>query len=59
MSKILSKEQIENWRRVLFTMVGSYALIMPEEDVQRMRDEMQSRFGEDDAPQAQQPGGVL
>lgn len=39
--KPLTDEQIENWRRVLCGMLGPYALIMPKEQVQRLRDKMQ------------------
>jgi len=41
----LTPEQIKNWRSVLLTLVGPWALMMPDEDVQRMRDEMQRRAG--------------
>ena len=37
----LTKEQIANWRKVLCTMIGPWALIMPEKQVQQMRDRMQ------------------
>jgi len=37
----LTTEQIENWRRVLLTMVGPYALIMPAEEIQGFRNKMQ------------------
>jgi len=39
----LSSEQIENWRRVLSMMVGPYAYIMPEAEIQRHRDSMQKQ----------------
>jgi hypothetical protein len=38
----LTPEQIKNWRKVLCGMVGPYALIMPDEEVQKFRDKMQS-----------------
>lgn len=40
---MLSKEQIENWRKVLCHQLGPYALIMPEEQIQAIRDRMQDR----------------
>jgi hypothetical protein len=42
----LTPEQIKNWRNVLLGMLGPYALLMPDEDVQKMRDNMQSHFSE-------------
>lgn len=39
--ELLTPEQIQNWRRVMVGMLGPYALIMSDEDVQRMRDKMQ------------------
>lgn len=36
----LTPEQIENWRNVLFLQLGSYALIMPAEEIQWLRDKM-------------------
>ena len=40
----LAAEQIENWRNVLLGVIGDYALIMSDNEVQRMRDEIQKRF---------------
>ena len=40
----LTPEQIKNWRNVLLGMLGPYALLMPDEDVQKMRDNMQAHF---------------
>jgi len=37
----LTPEQIENWRKVLVMQLGPYALMMPDEEVQMMRDKMQ------------------
>jgi hypothetical protein len=45
-SNKLTPEQIKNWRNVLLGMLGPYALLMPDEDVQKMRDNMQSHFSE-------------
>ena len=39
----LTTEQIENWRNVLLGMIGPYALIMPVEQVQAMRDKFQEQ----------------
>ena len=38
----LSDEQVKHWREVLSMTLGPYAFIMPREDVQKMRDKMQS-----------------
>ena len=38
----LSLSQIENWRRVLFDQIGQYALIMPADEIQRIRDKIQT-----------------
>ena len=38
----LTDKQIENWRRVLVTMIGPYALIIPREQIQHIRDRMKS-----------------
>lgn len=38
----LTDEQVENWRRVLCAMFGPYALIMPREQVQAIRDRIQA-----------------
>lgn len=37
----LSPTQVQNWRRVLFGMIGPYALIMPTSEIQQFRDKMQ------------------
>ena len=37
----LTPEQIKNWRRVMSVMRGPYALIMPDEEVQALRDKFQ------------------
>jgi len=37
----LTPEQIQNWRKVLCGMVGAYALIMPDSEVQAFRDKLQ------------------
>ena len=37
----MTPEQIQNWRKVLVGMLGPYALIMPEADVEKFRDKFQ------------------
>lgn len=37
----LTPEQAENWRMAMTSMFGPYALIMPEAQIQRLRDKMQ------------------
>lgn len=46
-SEKLTPEQIKNWRNVLFGMIGSYALIMPEEDIEAFRARMQHEADKD------------
>jgi len=43
MTEKLTDEQIENWRKVLCLQLGPYALLMPKEDIQRLRDKMQAQ----------------
>ena len=49
----LTTEQITNWRRVLAGMIGPYALLMPDEEIERlchrMNRDAQLRIGADDA----------
>lgn len=40
----LSPEQIQNWRRVLCGMLGPYALIAPDEQIQALRDRFQQQI---------------
>lgn len=40
--KKLTPQQVEHWRNVLFRMIGPYAFIMPEEDVNSMREKLQA-----------------
>jgi len=46
----LTEEQLKNWRQILFGIVGMYAFIMPDGEVERMKDKMQNQvccdFGE-------------
>ncbi len=39
----MTAEQIENFRRVLVNMIGPFALMMPDEEVVKMRDNFQAR----------------
>ena len=42
----LTDKQLENWRKVLSTTLGPYALLMSKEEVQVMRDKMQGKIDE-------------
>ena len=42
--KGLSQEQIDNWRNILVSMLGPYALLMPDTEVQIMHDRMQEQL---------------
>jgi hypothetical protein len=45
LAKQMTPEQIKNWRGILMNMgLGPYALIMPEEMVQEIRDRIQDRI---------------
>lgn len=44
----LTQEQIKNWRTVLIGLVGPWALLMPDAEVQALRDEMQAQVLQDD-----------
>ena len=39
----LTPEQIENWRRILVTQIGPYALFMSLEEIQEHRDMIQKQ----------------
>jgi len=41
----LNAKQLKNWRNALLGVMGPWALMMPDEDVQKMRGEMQRRVG--------------
>jgi len=43
----LTPEQIKNWRTAMVGMLGPYALICSDEDVQRLRDDMQRQLDEE------------
>lgn len=40
----LTPEQIKNWREVLFSMIGSYAYLMTDAEVQMHKDMTQRRI---------------
>lgn len=42
--QILTPEQIANWRKVLVGMIGPAALILPDEQIQAMRDRFQENI---------------
>jgi hypothetical protein len=44
MNNPMTPEQIKNFREVLCGMIGPYALLMPDEQVIRMRDKFQERL---------------
>jgi hypothetical protein len=39
----LTEEQIKNWRKMLCGILGPYALIMPVEDIEKMRYKIQEQ----------------
>ena len=41
----MTPEQVLNWRRVLCGMLGPYALIMSDDEINKIRDKMQSELG--------------
>lgn len=43
----LTDEQLDNWRKVLAMHFGPHAYMMPEEEVQKMRDKMQEHVDKD------------
>jgi hypothetical protein len=42
----LSSEQMQNWRKVLCGMLGPYALIASDAEIQRMRNTFQERINQ-------------
>ena len=46
-SEKLTPEQIQSWRTAMVGLLGPYALIMSDEDVQRLRDKMQEHLDSD------------
>lgn len=56
----LTSDQIRHWRNALLLMgFGPYALIMPDEDIQRFRDNLQKRIDEDSRKNEQEVFGFL
>jgi cell division protein FtsL len=47
----MTPEQIENFRKVLYTMFGSYALILPDSDIVKFRDMLQNEVNKLDINQ--------
>jgi len=43
-AKRLTPEQIENWRKILVGMIGPYALLMSDEEIEILRNKMQARI---------------
>jgi hypothetical protein len=43
----LTPDQIANWRKMLLGLVGPYAMLMSDEEIHRVRDDLQSRVGEE------------
>lgn len=43
MSEPLTSEQRENWRTMLVALLGPYALIASDDEIQTIRDRMQAR----------------
>ena len=50
----LTDVQIDNWRKVLSMSLGPYALIMPKEEVQAIRDKMQEHVGERESGESEE-----
>ena len=48
MSKQLTEQQIENYRKVLINVFGPYALIMPIEQIQAYRNKIQGMVNQID-----------
>lgn len=51
----LSPEQIKNWRNAMIGLLGPYALIISDEDVQKMRDNIQARFNKPEHENKKEP----
>ena len=47
----LTPEQIENWRAVLCGIIGPYAVMMTNEQIQAFRDEMQANIDKNEQEQ--------
>lgn len=55
MSEELTPAQVEHWRKVLFSMVGPYALLMTAEQIQQYRDTFQANINKAIAEESPQP----
>jgi len=44
MDNKLTPEQIKNWRNYLYTIIGSYALICSEKEIQMFKDTYQGKI---------------
>lgn len=51
----MTPEQIENWRRLLSSMIGPYARIMPEEQIEEMKGLFQARIDALPEPKEEEP----
>ena len=40
----LTPKQIKNWRRILISLIGPYALLLPEFQIQEYRNKLQNRI---------------
>lgn len=43
----LTDSQIENWRKMLFEKIGAYAEIMPVEEIEKIRQGIQTQVNTD------------
>lgn len=41
---MLTDEQVKNWRNAMVNVLGPYALIMPREDIEKMRANVQKNL---------------
>jgi hypothetical protein len=53
----LTAEQRRNWRNVLVGMLGPYALMMSDEDIDKFRDKMQSAVVDSPNDEAERQAG--
>jgi len=47
----LNPEQIKNWRNTLVGSIDSFAFLLPDDIIQRIRDELQSRVDAETKPE--------
>lgn len=45
----LTPQQIENWRKVMCVLLGPYAFIMSDSQIQAYRDKLQAKLDADEA----------